>query len=244
MTRTEHNQDGPVGLLITGGAATVKVLASSDTVRAYIEHDEEDDLKIESGNGVLSVKIPRGGSNATTVIQGSGGVTIIGDGDIVIGRNIRATNIFRSGGSVNMVTVGGSGREFTVHVPEGSSLDADVKGGDVTTTGVLSSVGAATGSGDVEIDRVTGRAMVRTGSGDVGIADVGIAEVRSGSGDINVRNVARKAELRTGSGDITVRSTSESCKVTAASGSGNVTSYGRGIDLDASTGSGRVRQRS
>lgn len=93
MTRTEHRHPdpGPVSLLITGGAAEVKIVADPDLTYAHVEIDNGEDVKVESRSDLISIKIPR--NNGTTVIQHGGGkfgIVSTGDGDVIIKKGRKA----------------------------------------------------------------------------------------------------------------------------------------------------------
>lgn len=150
-----------------------------------------------------------------------------------------------------------------VEVPEGSQLAARLHRGSVSTSGVLTSLRAATGSGDIEVERVNGDAVVSAGSGDLRLGHMsgrlrarsgsgrvevsGLegdgAKVTTGSGDVQLGVVQADVHAKTGSGRVAV-SEAASGRLDLATGSGDVSVAvrpGVGAEIDLASGSGQAR---
>lgn len=122
--------------------------------------------------------------------------------------------------------------DYTVRVPDGTTVTIDTGSGDLKLGGTLGAVDVKSGSGDIKAkDLRSTTVAARTGSGDI---DLGLSQapnqltVRTGSGDIDVEVPAADTYAvgaETGSGDehVTVKTDPTSPrKVQFATGSGDV----------------------
>ncbi|MEU9686149.1 DUF4097 family beta strand repeat-containing protein [Amycolatopsis japonica] len=163
--------------------------------------------------GNTTVVQDRSGTHVTmvagTVTGSMTGVTITGNGNIVVGGNVvnGVVNgqVINSGGIVN-----GGGIRATVRLPRTcDSVDVDTTSADITTSGELRTITTRTMSGDIVVGTATEAAQVRTSSGDVTIGATPAASITTMSGDITLLDLAATARLKTMSGDIRVQVTSD-----------------------------------
>ncbi|MFD5245667.1 DUF4097 family beta strand repeat-containing protein [Amycolatopsis sp. NPDC058340] len=153
---------------------------------------------------------------ATTVTGSMTGVTITGNGNVVVGGNIV------NGRAVNGNVVTGGGIQVTVRLPRTcAAVSVETVSADVAVSGVLRTVAARSLSGDVSIGTATETAHVNTTSGDVVIASTPEATVHTVSGDVSVISLAARAWLGTVSGDIRVHAIGDA-SVHAESVSGDI----------------------
>ena len=128
--------------------------------------------------------------------------------------------------------------DVEVELPASSTLDAKTGAGDVTATGLLGDVRAATGAGDVTFHEV-GAADLKSGSGDLTLQSArGDVNAKTGSGDITVGSAGGRLDLTSGSGDIQLRRSD--AQVKAKTGSGDLQIGASTGDLDLTTGTGDV----
>lgn len=126
--------------------------------------------------------------------------------------------------------------DVEVDLPAGSTVQAKTGSGDVTATGPLADVRAASGSGDLTLEDV-GSAKLTSGSGDLTARSVrDTLDAKTGSGDIEVETVGADADLVSGSGDI--RLLRAGGRVRAKSGSGDIAIGHSGAVVDLLTGTG------
>lgn len=153
------------------------------------------------------------------------------------------------GGGV-MVAAGNLG-ELLVRVPDGVSLDVDVRDGDVHVTDITGNARIAAGKGNVDV-MLPGYTQAQTGSGYVsvrmGATDwPGTLRFRSGRGDVEVwirDSASFHAHLHTDNGviftDFSLRGTSRGRSETI---DGDVNGGGpHGVDLETSAGAIRLMQ--
>ncbi|OLZ56088.1 DUF4097 family beta strand repeat-containing protein [Amycolatopsis keratiniphila] len=151
-----------------------------------------------------------------TVTGSMTGVTITGNGNVVVGGNIV------NGHVVNRNVVSGGGIQVTVRLPRTcTAVNVDTTSADVAVSGALRTIAATTLSGDVAIGTATETAHVNTTSGDVVIAATPDARVHTVSGDVSVISLAARAFLGTVSGDIRVHAVGDAT-VHAESVSGDI----------------------
>jgi DUF4097 and DUF4098 domain-containing protein YvlB len=175
--------------------------------------------------------------NATYVTGGviGRGVSVIGGRVIVNGVDVTAAARAAQPEPLRAV----------VRLPVGSSLDARVTAGNVTTSGPLAHVRAETTSADLEI-ALAGTIEARAISGDIEVGTaVGTARLSSTSGDITVGNARSPVNAHSISGDISVHATQPvTVDANAVSGDVRVTSDpGVRPDVHGHSVSGRVRTR-
>lgn len=104
---------------------------------------------------------------------------------------------------------GGTGVDYELRVPAGSTVEVESSAGDVEVSGVDNSATVRTESGDLAVEDVQGPIVVEALSGDVTIGEVstetGDAEITVGSGDLELRDlVVGILEARVEAGDVTV----------------------------------------
>jgi DUF4097 and DUF4098 domain-containing protein YvlB len=104
---------------------------------------------------------------------------------------------------------GGTGVDYELRVPAGSTVEVESSAGDVEVSGVNISATVRTESGDIAVEDVQGPIVVEALSGDVTIGEVstetGDAEITVGSGDLELRDlVVGILEARVEAGDVTV----------------------------------------
>ena len=128
--------------------------------------------------------------------------------------------------------------DVEVDLPVGSTVDVRTGSGDVTASGLLGDVRAATGSGDLTFHEV-GEADLKSGSGDNTLqSTTGDADIKTGSGDVTVGTAGGRLDLVSGSGDINLRRSDAPVK--AKTGSGDLRIGASTGDLDLMTGTGDV----
>ncbi|HSB75219.1 MAG TPA: DUF4097 family beta strand repeat-containing protein [Terriglobales bacterium] len=130
--------------------------------------------------------------------------------------------------------------DYTIVVPQATSLTSHTGSGDQKVDGIKGPLEARSGSGDMHISSIGGRVEAHTGSGDLQLSSVnGDVRARTGSGNIQGDGVAGAFDAETGSGDVGLRQTAAG-EVRVRTGSGGVDLHGvRGM-LDADTGSGEI----
>lgn len=261
MRTLTHTQPGRVHFgLRLDVPGTVSVLASDDeTATVTLEPVDPDDATtrktIEAARVAsradrfdVTVPAPPGGTVTTTALPGGGvsvsmvagtvtgsvtGVTITGNGNIVVGGNHGNGN-----------AVASNGIRVRVRLPRGSSAQIGTTSANVTTQRRLAAVTITTVSGDVNVDTAT-QADITTTSGDVVIGGALTVGVTSVSGDVDVRGLSGSAVLATVSGDIAAHAVADSA-VSARTVSGDITvtnEPGVTVKSRTRTVSGRVRDR-
>lgn len=139
--------------------------------------------------------------------------------------------------------------DYTVSVPDGTTVAVDQGSGAVRLSGRFGTVTAKTGSGSVAVSGAGDSVRLETGSG--GISSNGLeasqlyAHTGSGGIDLDLARAADSVRAETGSGGVTVRVPQGSYAVTVRTGSGSqrvgvATDPGSPHRIDASTGSGSV----
>ncbi len=108
---------------------------------------------------------------------------------------------------------GGTGSDFTIHVPVGSRVSTDLVSTDLDVRGIAGGMRLRTVSGDVE---------VREGTG-------GDLTARTVSGDITVEHRGGEVDLSTVSGDVQVHTNSERLEGESVSGDVIVTNDGAAV---------------
>lgn len=250
ITHDTHTGPGLLRLRLPAGQITVT--ASSDTTQTTLtltpeqaddqtaidaiertEVTQAGDLLTVTGtaDGFTQTVINCGGSvfvaqNARVVTGTVTGLTITGDGSIIVG-----------GGNAVIATSGG-GVRADVRVPAGQRIEIDADSASLTATGPLATVHADTGSGNLRIDQADD-ADLNTGSGNITLGHLGSMQARTGSGDVRAAQLHTGA-VRTGSGDITVGAVTG--PLTLRTGSGDVRAHlAAEVALKAKTGSGDIR---
>jgi hypothetical protein len=254
ITHDTHTGPGLLRLRLPAGSVTLT--ASPDTTQASITLAPEraDDqaaldaierTEVSQSGDLLAVTVPATGTAGgftQTIIQSGGrvfvsqnarvvtgtvtGVTITGNGSIVIG------------GGNTVIAASGGGIRADVRVPAGQRIEIDADSAGLTTTGPLATVHADTGSGDLRIEQADD-ADLTTGSGDITLGRVGSVKARTGSGDVCAAHL-HTGTVRTGSGDITIRAITG--PMTLRTGSGDVRAHlAAEVPLKAKTGSGDIR---
>jgi hypothetical protein len=104
---------------------------------------------------------------------------------------------------------GGTGVDYELRVPNGSSVEVESAAGDVEVSGVDNNATVRTESGDIAVEDVQDSIVVEALSGDVTIGEVstetGDAEITVGSGDLELRDlVVGILEARVEAGDVTL----------------------------------------
>ncbi len=153
-----------------------------------------------------------------------------GDGNLVIDMPRRLI-VGRSGSA-----------DVRVTLPTGSSCEIRTASADLSCTGELASLTAATASGEVTAELITELADVKTASGDVHLARARAAHVATASGDVRVRRVDDEVTAKTASGDVWIEAACGGLAETlTVSGDIRVgVAPGRDVYLDLSTFSGDV----
>jgi len=149
----------------------------------------------------------------------------------------------------------GSSVDVTLHLPEGSEVQATAAMADVHSSGRLGdcrvklamgalhleSTGALqvnTGMGDVTADEVVGQADIATGSGSVHVGAItGSAVIKNSDGDTWVGGVGGDLRVRAANGDITVDRADASVQAKSANGDVRVLGVTRGsVAVETSNG--------
>jgi hypothetical protein len=104
---------------------------------------------------------------------------------------------------------GGTGVDYELRVPTGSTVEVESAAGDVEVSGVDSNVTVRSENGDVTVEDVQGSIVIEALSGDATIGEVstetGDAEITVDSGDLELRDlVVGILEARVEAGDVTV----------------------------------------
>jgi DUF4097 and DUF4098 domain-containing protein YvlB len=104
---------------------------------------------------------------------------------------------------------GGTGVDYELRVPTGSTVEVESAAGDVEVSGVDSNVTIRSENGDVTVEDVQGSIVIEALSGDATVGEVstetGDAEVTVDSGDLELRDlVVGILEARVEAGDVTV----------------------------------------
>lgn len=153
-----------------------------------------------------------------------------------------------------------------IKLPKTQSIQAELKGGDLTVEGVRSDLlTGKTGGGDINVERgvidslelktgggnigisstVSQRAELITGGGDIITSEYSAASLlcaKTGGGDLNVGGSAKCVEAVTGGGDVKLSVSAEGVK--AASGGGDITISCSGAKyVSAKTGGGDLAIR-
>jgi hypothetical protein len=104
---------------------------------------------------------------------------------------------------------GGTGVDYELRVPTGSTVEVESAAGDVEVSGIDANGTVRTENGDVTVEDVQGSIVIEARSGDVTVGAVstetGDAEITVGSGDMELRDlVVGILEARVEAGDVTV----------------------------------------
>lgn len=104
---------------------------------------------------------------------------------------------------------GGTGVDYDLRVPTGSTVEVESAAGDVEVSGIDSNATIRTENGDVTVEDVQGSIVIEARSGDVIVGEVstetGDAEITVDSGDMELRDlVVGILEARVEAGDVTV----------------------------------------
>jgi len=98
----------------------------------------------------------------------------------------------------------GESVDIVVELPTGSSVQGEIRFGNVRTEGRLGACAVKTGAGDITLD-VAGPIEVRTGAGDVSAAvAIGHADVQTGSGGVRIGEIDGSAAIKSSYGDTTI----------------------------------------
>ncbi|MDX1659797.1 MAG: DUF4097 family beta strand repeat-containing protein [Nitriliruptorales bacterium] len=159
------------------------------------------------------------------------------------GRHPEQVRVQLSGTSLHIVEES-SGRfraavdTVTIRAPEGSSLDAALGTGDVTSDVRLGDLRLRTASGDARIGHVRGRCEVKTASGDVTVACCGSdATITTASGDVRLDLAEHDVTCTSASGDVTIGTAEDDVSLRTASGDLRIERFG-GRTLEAKSMSG------
>lgn len=139
-------------------------------------------------------------------------------------------DVSNDGSTLEFSSDGGSGTgvDYDLKVPPGSTVEVESQAGDVEVWGVNNSVTVRAESGDISVEDVQGSITLDAPQGDVTAKSVstetGNAEITVGSGDLDLENlVVGILEARVEAGDATLRG--------RFSGSGRVFVETGGIDV-------------
>jgi Putative adhesin len=226
---------GPVTLAVRAGYLELEVITGPEITAASAELSGSDDVtsgaRAAMSADAWTLTIPETGPAGPVVITSGRFSTIIhgsitGAG-IMIGSGGR---IVVNGVDVTAAVSGGDGgpARLMARLPVGSSLDADVKAGDIRTRGALASVTADALSADLSVGE-TARLRAHATSGDIAVHRLaGPANVSATSGDVTIAAAAGDIEVQATSGDIAIHvtapvavyanATSGDVRVTADSG--------------------------
>ena len=118
-------------------------------------------------------------------------------------------NISNETSTLEISSDGGTGVDYDLRVPPGSTLEIDAEAGDVDVSGLDNGVTVRAQSGDVSVEDVQGSINVEAPQGDVTVKSVstetGNAEITVGSGDLELENIHLGIlEARVQTGDATL----------------------------------------
>ncbi len=102
---------------------------------------------------------------------------------------------------------GGTGVDYDLEVPPGSTVEVGSEAGDVEVSGLDGDVTVRSESGDVSLEDIQGSITIEVAQGDVSVETVntktGSAEITVGSGDVDIKDlVIGILEARVESGDV------------------------------------------
>ncbi len=102
---------------------------------------------------------------------------------------------------------GGTGVDYDLEVPSGSTVEVESEAGDVEVSGLHGDVTVRSESGDVNLEDIQGSISIEVAKGDVSVETVntktGSAEITVGSGDVDIKDlVIGILEARVESGDV------------------------------------------
>jgi hypothetical protein len=157
-------------------------------------------VRVEGVEGLENVEITARryarGRNPAVAKENATGVPVeVGNGD-------EGINISSDSG-------GGTGVDYELRVPTGSTVEVESAAGDVEVSGVDNNATVRTESGDIAVEDIQGSIVVEALSGDVTIGEVstetGDAEITVSSGDLELRDlVVGILEARVEAGDVTL----------------------------------------
>ncbi|MEO6999376.1 MAG: DUF4097 family beta strand repeat-containing protein [Terracoccus sp.] len=190
----------------------------SHAVTGIRVNDGAGDVEVAGGAAAGTVevtrRVPRGSDSSSTGETWQGNTLVIdadpGCGPLVFGCSV----------------------DYTIRVPDGTTVAIDTGSGDLKLGGTLGAVDVKSGSGDIKAKQLQAADIAaRTGSGDI---DLGLSEspnqltVKTGSGDVDVTVPSAETYtvvVQSGSGDdhVTVKTDPTSPrKVQITTGSGDV----------------------
>ncbi len=202
---------------------------------------------INSDGGTINVQTSPDASSVT--VQDTKNAGPFGDA------NNLQVNYNKQGNTINAIVQGGGqgSVDFTVTVPQDTSLQLNTSSGDITVDGVSGQVTLQTDSGNVNAtnDTFSGTSTITTNSGDVGLSQTTLGNattISTQSGNINFTVPAGSAfhlNASTNSGSVdtgdfpSVKQTNNQGGTQATGNVGNA-SQGQGATVTLNTGSGDI----
>lgn len=268
MRTAQHQRPGLVRARVTNPAGKIAVDADPSVSTAHVTlsaaMDDEvaaeliENATIDSSGETFTITVPAPPPTVMTSHFGGGTRVIqqfshIGRGTHVVGVNVRAggdmivNQVVTSGAAV--ITSSPGSVLVTVHVPVGSEIQADSRGGDVEVTGDVDAVEASTAGGDITVAYAT-RVQARSQGGDVNLDQVHTATARSQGGDVRVGRATGQVDLSTQGGDVRAHDLAAGGKLRSQGGdvratlTGNapLTARTQGGDVQVHTGPGVDKQ--
>jgi hypothetical protein len=134
----------------------------------------------------------------------------------------------------------GESVDIVVELPTGSSVQGEIRFGNLRTEGRLGACAVKTGAGDITLDEA-GPIDVRTGAGTVSIAvATGHSDVESASGGVRIRRIDGSAAIKNSYGDTTIGEVAGELRVKGAYGSIWVDRALGSVDVKTAHGSVRL----
>ncbi len=208
------------GLNVGRGVGSVKEHTRvTHAVTGIQVNSDAGDVEVSGGAPVgtveLTRQVPRGTDSSSKAGESWEGGTLVIDSDPGCGPLVFGCSV-----------------DYTIRVPDGTTVAIDTGSGDLTLGGRLGAVDVKSGSGDIKAEQLQSTTLaIRTGSGDI---DLGLSQaptaltVKTGSGDVDINVPADDTyavNVQRGSGDehVTVKTDpTNPRKVRIETGSGDV----------------------
>lgn len=197
-----------VGLFLLWRSLGDRVSATAET-RDSIDAGTEPTVRLINGPGQVKVEGVEGlGDVEYVAIRYAQGADPAAAKEEASGVPV---DVAREGDTITLETDGGrgTGADYTLRVPKGSSLEVESRAGDVEVTGLEGNVSVVAEAGDVTVGNTGGSVSVEAAQGDVSVSDVntdaGQAELVVGSGDVRLEDlVLGTVEASIEAGDVEV----------------------------------------